>query len=321
MADIKQGIDNPNGPKDVTKPGFLGSIVSKSPEKSKGDLEIMRITTFFWMVDRCVPFLRFQIEDNIMSDYAKALDKIMQRSKEHPDTHGHYGGWGIAPIIDSYEGIMTAAGSEARTPGHYFLNHDPEAKDAAEDKEDPAHKHRHIHKQTNEYMHPVVHHTYEQVWKPSKKVPAALDGFERKPLGAGLGHHWVKTYKPNQPGILKRGWSYMFGKGTPSDSQDDLVSIPEFVIPQHGWHKDGFYWMPYERELITAAQNRSMRRGGYMPPEEQQKLVREKADEMKVDNEGAEFLQQLDEHNKNMTEFRDWQQKDFTATNPDYQEW
>ncbi|KAK7187806.1 peptidoglycan binding domain containing protein [Paraphaeosphaeria sporulosa] len=321
MKDIKQGSDNPDGPKDVTKPRLLGSIVSKAPAKSKGDLEIMSITTFFWMVDRCVPFLRFQIEDHIMNDYYKALDKIMRRAKEHPNTHGHYGGWGIAPIIDSYEGIMTAAGSEARTPGHYFLNHDPEAKDAAEHEENPAHRHKHRHKQTNEYMHPVVYHTFEQVWEPSEKIPEALQGFRREPLGPGLGHHWIKTYKANQPGILKRGWSYLWGKATPSDSENDLVSIPEFVIPQQGWHKDGFYWVPYERELITAASNRSMRQGGYMPPEEREKLVKEKADEMKVDNEGLEFLQKLDEDNKHTKEFLDWRNKEFTATNPDYQEW
>jgi hypothetical protein len=319
MNDIKQGTDNPDGPKSVTKSGIFGS---KAPGKSKGDLEIMSITTFFWMVDRCVPFLRFQIEDHIMSDYAKALDKIMQRSKENPDSHGHYGGWGIAPILDSYEGIMTAAGSEARTPGHYFLNHDPEAKDAAEHKDSPTHKHKHTHKQTNEYMHPVVYHTYEQLWQNLKKVPEALKGFDRKPLGPGLGHHWVKTYKPDQPGILKRGYSYFFGKATPSDSENDIVSIPEFVIPEQGWHKDGFYWMPYERELIYAAQNRSMRRGGYMPPEEQEKLMKEKAHEIKVDSEGAEFLRKLDEANQHVKEFRDWKEKNnFMATNPDYQEW
>ena len=322
MADIKQGSENPEGPKNVAKHGLFGA---QSPKKStsKGDLEIMSITAFFWMVDRCVPFLRFQIDDNIMSDYAKALDKIMQRSKEDPKNHGHFGGWGIAPIIDSYEGIMTAAGSEARTPGHYFLHHDPKANDAADHKENPAHTHKHIHKQTNEYMHPVVQHTYEQVWKhdEEKLLPKALQDFKRESLGDGLGHHWVKRYKADQPGMFKRGWSYVFGKGTPSESEDDVVSIPEFVIPQPGWHKDGFYWMPYERELIYSAQNRSMRGGGFMPSEVQEKLMKEKADELKVDGEGAEFLRQLDEDNKLTEELRGWKQSDnFTATNPNYQE-
>lgn len=279
----------------------------------------MSITAFFWMVDRCVPFLRFQIDDHIMSDYYKALDKIIQREKDHPNAHGHYGGWGLAPIIDSYEGLVTAAGSKARTPGHYFLNQVPQANGASEGQGDAAHSH--THKQTNEYMHPVVYHLHKEVWEPNKSIPEAMKGFNRKPLGPGLGHHWVKTYPASQPGILKRGWSYILGKATPSTSEGDLVSIPEFVIPQQGWHKDGFYWVPYERELISAASNRSMRQGGYMPPEDWETLMREKAKEMQVDEEGVNFLRQLDEDNKNVGELRDWQEKEFTATNPEYQEW
>ncbi|KAJ4304661.1 hypothetical protein N0V90_000188 [Kalmusia sp. IMI 367209] len=278
MKDLEHGTDNPDGPKKVLKPG------TKQPEQSRGDLEIMSVTTFFWMVDRCAPFLRFQIDDSIARDYARALDKIMQRAKEDPK-HGHYGGWGIAPILDSYEGVMKAAGSEARTPGHYFVDRDH------------AHKDEHHHKQTNEYMHPVVEHARQQI----NYDPDALKGFKRKPWGPGKGHHWVKTYKPSQPGLLKRGYSYFFGSAVPSESEEDVVSIPEFVIPEQGWHENGTYWMPYERELIMTASNRSMK-GGYMPPEEQQKIM----NVIEVDQ---------------LKELRGWKKEKFASTNPEYMDW
>ncbi|KAF1980276.1 hypothetical protein BU23DRAFT_562661 [Bimuria novae-zelandiae CBS 107.79] len=160
MNDLKHGSDNPDGPKTVPKAGWFGT--KKRTARSNGDLEILSVTTFFWIVDRCVPFLRFQIDNNIKSDYAKALDKIMQRAKDHPNTHGHYGGWGIAPIIDSYEGIMAAAGSEPRTPDHYLFDRGEEKEKEADHEEECSHNEKHTHKRTNEYMHPVVQHTYEQ---------------------------------------------------------------------------------------------------------------------------------------------------------------
>ncbi|KAI8931192.1 hypothetical protein NX059_011542 [Plenodomus lindquistii] len=295
--DLERGIGNEDGPK---------KAVHEDDSRSRGDLEIMSITTFFWMVDRCNPFLRFKIDYSITRDYVRALNVIADRAKAaesgshsgDPKTK-HYGGWGIGPILDSYKGIMAAAGSAPRTPGHYFVD-----REHAEEHDKNNH-----HKVTNEFMHPVIQHAIKQI----DYQPEALEGFERKSIKGGLGHHWVKTYRPSHPGLLKRGWSYITGRAVPSDTQDDLVVIPEFVIPEAGFNERGMYWWPYERELITMAQNRQVK-GGFVPQEEQTSM-----EDRKTDLEGTEFLMELDEANKNMKEMRAWKKQVVTSSNSDYE--
>lgn len=286
MKDREEGIGDPDGPKKVKTDGKVA--------RSKGDLEIMSMTTFFWMVDRCNPFLHFNIDKNIIGDYRRALDIIMERNKTEDPEYKKYGGWGVAPVIDSFQGSMVAAGSETRTPGHYFL-----------DKDHP-HDHEHHHKRTNEYMHPVVQHARDQIGYD----PDALKGFERKSRGAGKGYHWVKTYKAADPGVLKRGWSYVWGTAVQSTTEDDVVSIPEFVIPEIGFHDNGLYWFPGERALVSLAGDRV---GGFIPPEE-----REKSKALKVDQEGLYFMAKLDEDNKDLNELRAWKKQKMTSTNMDY---
>jgi hypothetical protein len=284
MKDREEGIGDQDGPKKA----------NGKNERSKGDLEIMSITTFFWMVDRCNPFLRFNVDHNIIADYRRALDVIMERNKTEDPEYRKYGGWGVAPVIDSFQGAMTAAGSETRTPGHYFLD------------KGHAHDTKHHHKRTNEYMHPVVQHAQEQIGYE----PDALKGFVRAPRGQGKGYHWVKTYKAAEPGLMKRGWSYLFGSATPSPTDDDIVSIPEFVMPEPGFHDNGLYWMPGERALVQLAGDRV---GGYVTIEE-----REKSKSFKVDQEGLYFMAKLDEDNKNLEELRAWKKQKITSTHMDY---
>ncbi|KAF2622002.1 hypothetical protein BU25DRAFT_220226 [Macroventuria anomochaeta] len=292
MKDLEQGIGNADGPKKK----------NTKQERSKGDLEIMSVTTFFWMVDRCHPFLRFKIDPAITDNYKCALSTILERTKTNtkdskdPKSEHSYGGWGVAPIIDSFQGAMAAAGSETRTPGHYFV-----------DREN-AHNHEHHHKRTNEYMHPVVQHAQLQI----KYEPEALKGFKRISLGPGKGHHWVKTYKPAEPGLLKRGWSYLTGAAVPSASENDIVSIPEFVIPEHGTNTDGTWWFPYERNLIVTAALRA-NTGELLPPEKQPSQK-----DIEVDGEGMQFLNDLDEDNKDVEGFRAWKRQKITSSNPKY---
>ncbi|KAH9869062.1 hypothetical protein J1614_008139 [Plenodomus biglobosus] len=309
--DMEKGIGSEDGPKKARADGKKWADLTEKEKAddlkdcSRGDLEIMSITTFFWMVDRCNPFLRFKIDYSITQDYRRALNVIAERaqaagSKDHSGDAKtkHYGGWGIAPILDSYQGILAAAGSEPRTPGHYFV-------DREHAKEHDKNNH---HKITNEYMHPVIQHAMKQI----QYQPEALKGFVRTPIDSGKGHNWVKTYHPTHPGLLKRGWSYITGAAVQSNTADDLVSIPEFVIPEPGFNDEGLYWWPYERELITMAQNRQVK-GGFVPQEEQVKM-----EDRKVDNEGAEFLAKLDEDNKNKDELRAWRKQKLTSSNPEY---
>lgn len=264
--------------------GGSGDGLSKS---HRGDLEMMSITTLMWMVDRCYPFLRFEMDPNIAIDYHNALTKTIEKALKATDAKSRsYGGWGVGPVLDLYnEGGNWVAGSEPRTPGHYFLN-----KEEAE-----GHKgHKHEHKQTNEYMHPVVQHAREQI----DYNPEALQGFIRESLGPSKGFHWKKTYHPEQPGLLKRGWSYIRGIATPTDDGDDVVAIPEWVIPMEGMSEDGRYWQPLERWLVQHAANRV---GGFITPEE-----REKREDIKVDQEGLQFLTKLDEENAQVPELHGW---------------
>ncbi|KAF2128261.1 hypothetical protein P153DRAFT_341764 [Dothidotthia symphoricarpi CBS 119687] len=289
---------------------------------SKGDLEVMSITTFFWMVDRCYPFLRFQVDPNIVSDYQNALNKLTEKSLKAKDAKGQaYGGWGIGPVVDSYaeEAYNKVIGSATRTPGHYFLNKvddnpehkdDPEHKNNLEHKDKPEHKdsHEHTHQQTNEYMHPVVHHA----WEKSQDMPKALEGFTRTSRGPGKGNDWIKIYEPAQPGIIKRGWSYIRGTAAPSKSEQDLVSIPEFVIPAEGYSdKTNRYWQPWERKLV---QHSLARVQGFIDQTE-----RETRADLKNDVEGARFLAKLDEENKDVKELHLWKESEVTSSNPKYQ--
>lgn len=287
MKDREEGIGN-SGAKKVD--GVEG--------RSKGDLEIMSITTFFWMVDRCNPFLRFNIDPNIIGDYRRALEIIMKRNEKEDPEYKKYGGWGVAPVIESFTGKMKILGSEIRTPGHYFLGKDHHTHHGED--------HEHHHARTNEYMHPVVAHAANEIgYKPD-----SLKGFVRTQRGPGKGWEWIKTYETAQPGLLKRGISYLFGTSVPSETEHDVVSIPEFVIPQAGTHESGLYWVPGERALVQLAGDRV---GGYIPPEE-----RAKSKALKVDQEGAQFMFQLDEENKDLPELTAWQKQKITSTNMDY---
>lgn len=270
-------------------------------ENHRGDLEMMSITTLMWMVDRCHPFLRFELDHNIATDYHKALTKTIEKAQKATDAKGRsYGGWGIGPVVDLYyENGNWLTGSEPRTPGHYFLNKEEDGKG----------EHKHERKQTNEYMHPVVQHAREQ----TNYDPEALHGFKRVSLGPGKGHAWEKTYKPAQPGILKRGWSYIRGIAVPSDDEDDKVLIPEWVIPMEGDNEAGQHWQPLERWLIQHAASRV---GGYIPPEE-----REKREDIKVDQEGLDFLARLDEDNKETDDLDAWKKSTKTNTNAKFLMW
>lgn len=268
-------------------------------ENHRGDLEIMSITTLMWMIDRCYPFLRFEMDPNIAVDYHRALTKTIEKAQKATDAKGKsYGGWGVGPVVDLYnEGGNWLTGSEPRTPGHYFLNKE----------EGEGHKkHRHEHRQTNEYMHPVVQHAREQ----TSYDPVALQGFIRESLGPGKGYHWKKSYHPEQPGLLKRGWSYIRGIAIPTNDGDDMVAIPEWVIPMEGESEDGRYWLPQERWLVQLAARRV---GGFLPPEEL-----EKREDVRVDMEGLQFLSKLDEENAEVPALHKWKKGMGSNSNPNY---
>jgi hypothetical protein len=97
----------------------------------------------------------------------------------------------------------------------------------------------------------------------------------------------------------------LFGQKAPSGPEEDLVEIPEFVIPAVGYNEAGETLEPHERWLIRHAANRS---AGRQASEE----------EIKVDKEGLVFLEGLDEANTNTKEFNAWKGAKFANTNPKY---
>jgi len=102
-------------------------------------------------------------------------------------------GWASGPIVDSYVGNMTKAGSQYRTPGEYRANKG----------------------RTNEYIHPTVAYRMDRLADEDKYEPVALKGFERKK---------VTTEEKQADGSVKEVVSYEWVKAKGN------VRIPEYKI-------------------------------------------------------------------------------------------
>ncbi|KAK4226572.1 hypothetical protein QBC38DRAFT_480113 [Podospora fimiseda] len=110
-------------------------------------------------------------------------------------------GWASGPIIDSYVGNMTKAGSQYRTPGEYRANKG----------------------RTNEYIHPTVAYRMDRLADEEDKYePIALKDFKRKK---------VTTEEKQADGSVKEVVSYEWVKAKGN------VRIPEYKI--HGPFDEG----------------------------------------------------------------------------------
>ncbi|KAI9762963.1 MAG: hypothetical protein M4579_000026 [Chaenotheca gracillima] len=191
----------------------------------QGDLEEIANLTFAWMVDRCSPLLAFdcdaidlQVDEHhwLMGDHVRGKEpghlirdptsitdqswgqwfkaKLFNAPKEEAKREV---GWATGKIVDSFGGIMAAAGQKIRTPGEYRST-DPERTLL-----------NHL-GSTNEQLHPSVWHRFNATRGDADKHddynPLALEGFERRVRTGAAGHEWVKGTKAP-------------------------VVLPEFIIP------------------------------------------------------------------------------------------
>ncbi|KAF9772569.1 hypothetical protein IL306_009715 [Fusarium sp. DS 682] len=180
------------------------------------DREQLANITFGWMVDRCVPFLKFDMS-SLLQIYTLYFNAIVEQRQKFPEGEPP-AGWSLGPVVDSLRGLYRTAGSIIRTPGAYFLG-------------DPAERLQWI---TNECIHPVVWFANQNHNYPFY----GLQGFERIPGGGG-GHYFTKTYTPEEllywtdklKATILSPYRYFF-----QDNQNEplkiRVNLPEFVIPR-----------------------------------------------------------------------------------------
>lgn len=125
--------------------------------------------TLAWMVDKCRPFLTFDIAMCIRLDHhPDQINSALRRTQD-----GGYEpvrrGWGLGKQYDSYDGAMVLLWWKYRTPGAYALA--PEGAGA-----------------TNESVHASARARWDKM--DPKWRPKALEGFE--PVEMGGKWSWVK---------------------------------------------------------------------------------------------------------------------------------
>lgn len=110
------------------------------------------------------------------------------------DAYRASNGWATGPLVDTFTGAMTIAGSVTRTPGRYNVKDDAGNNVGV----------------TNEQIHPSVKYRFDQrkVWSK------ALEGFQRNDVD-------VKTTDADGKEITRRGFEWVSADG---------VTIPEYVI-------------------------------------------------------------------------------------------
>jgi len=196
---------------------------SSDTAKGKGDAEQMANITFAWMVERVRPYLAFNattIAQNA-KEYTALLETIHCRNNHRHDPSKTpsllsrvwaaiwaalptvWGippqaplavGWGTAPYIDSYRGLMAWAGEKRRCPGEC------ETEVVVANEAIPG---RWFHREvlapralaelgeTNEMVHPVARFRSVMSGNGDKGV-GALKGWRVRQDKAGTGFEWVK---------------------------------------------------------------------------------------------------------------------------------
>lgn len=116
----------------------MHSNIGGGRNNTNGDLEFVAGATFFWMVDRCFPFLQFDIQklSQIHQWHLEGKAQLIRR-KEGQTPGVPLGPYTGGRIIDSFHGVWTRLlGSEIRTPGAYSMDN--------------------TRGRTNEYIHPMM---------------------------------------------------------------------------------------------------------------------------------------------------------------------
>ncbi|CAI6281161.1 unnamed protein product [Periconia digitata] len=207
----------------------------------KGDLEMLSMTTFVWMLQVVSPHLTIDQSafKAYMNQYQRwlnhvryactyhhsnwtdwvsskipsiplihpATDPLTQPKRDPPHTHYNFDyGWGTGPIVDSYGGMYALAGTAPRVPGSCQVEmYDPKSKEyRLED--------INAYGETNEYIHPICE--FRKVIR-GDEPNGALRAFTRR------------FEKINGKGLF---WWYRDG---------GRKGIPEWVIMKHHEHVAG----------------------------------------------------------------------------------
>ncbi|EWC46064.1 hypothetical protein DRE_04638 [Drechslerella stenobrocha 248] len=121
---------------------------------SNADEEELADITLMWMIDRCRPFLSFNelYLDYLIREHDKKITVVRKQALARLSPLRLWGqkdlkfGYGCGPIIDSYKGATSMAGSQNRAPGQYTSKYT--VGNIIDETTDFHH--------TNEYMHPSV---------------------------------------------------------------------------------------------------------------------------------------------------------------------
>ncbi|KAG9002321.1 hypothetical protein FRB93_011747 [Tulasnella sp. JGI-2019a] len=131
------------------------ALEGKSPAICKTDMDMEELAdiSFSWMVDRCSPFLSFDL--GYLAQISIQHEDIL-KARHHPEPTP---GYAAGPIKDSYVPILGyfMGGSAPRTPGQY---------DERNKNRDP----NYISRNTNECFHPSVRARWQALggkWNPS----------------------------------------------------------------------------------------------------------------------------------------------------------
>lgn len=261
----------------------------KKPLHPEGDMETMANIVFAWMVDLVEKSTQLAFDPIFMNDLVKKQERILSQLSTTQNVVDNqnipYRGWGVGSINDAFTGVKRFTlpiMGENRKPGQYF--------DVGT---------------THEYIHPIVHFSLSHPRTGYK--PAALEGFERKPIpdastfakfhpykqapspgNGNFGYYWEKkTSECSASRISKYLWH-----SHDDDPEKVVTQIPEFQIPRDN---DDFDSM--ERRLILV---KPLRCGPWVAvrTKQDEELAERVAKQLEEDAVAAEkFLQQLDVDN------------------------
>ncbi|KAF9699351.1 hypothetical protein EKO04_002472 [Ascochyta lentis] len=242
--------------------------------KMEGDMENISVATFTWMLQCIAPHLdiKQQAFDDYMNQYTSWLTNVRYRcTYQHPQTedwstwlkkklpdvplitlgtptdpltppkraekHEHTTfdfGWGVGPILDSFNKLYLANGTYPRQPGHEMMEVNGAwipIKGIKGDEEHPLTGY-----ETNEFIHPLVH------YRRSVRL-ARGDAEWDEWTYHGTAHPLAKWKREHKRGD-ERFWWHKVVEDDPAEPR----WLPEWVILPHGTQRN------FERSWYETAQ-------------------------------------------------------------------
>ncbi|CAI7613687.1 unnamed protein product [Penicillium pancosmium] len=219
----------------------MHSNIGGGINNAKGDLEFVAGATFFWMIDRCYPFLQFDAHNlaQVHLWHTQAKAQLIRRTRtlipEVP--FGPYTG---GRIIDSFRGFRNKVlGSEKRTPGAYNRNRATY--------------------RTNEYVHPITRFIYAEGSTVTKYTTKVFTSFITRKQSESQHNEPPEDEPPedeppedeppedeapeDEPPEDEAPEDEEQGKEEPENEMPESY-MPENVIPENegrGWHWVGSY--------------------------------------------------------------------------------